>query len=139
MKQEVFAKDKLITNIDGNQPYLLIAVNILNSNEDVYLLDGHFCLLNPDGAVRRIEVETFIGLNPQAIVLLVENPAIIVERRKARDGIDYDVSDIKEFQQEEIVYAKEIAEIINAPLFILDGANDLENALHFIGQYIKHN
>ena len=137
LKQKGFNKDKLIPDINENQNYLLMAIEKLNAKETNYLLDGHFCLLDSFGTVKRIEAETYINLKPQAIILLVEKSSTVAERRKTRDGITYDVSEIEKFQQEEISYSKEIAEIVNAPLYILDGLNNIRDALEFIKKYAK--
>lgn len=135
-KKESFTKDKLIADIEGNQPYLLMAVEKLNAKETNYLLDGHFCLLDAKGNVERIKIQTFLDLAPQAIVLLTESPSVIAERRKQRDEIESNIELINKFQQEEISYAKEVSQIINAPLHISKGASDVETALSFIQRII---
>lgn len=131
-KNDDFSNDKLIPDIDDNQPYLLAAVQELNVSGTQYLLDGHFCLLNADGIVTRIPPETFEALQPEAIVLLTERPEIIAERRKQRDGIIHDVGAIRHFQDEESLYAKEIAEALGVPIKISVGANDVHNTLCFV-------
>ena len=93
-KQAKFSKDKLIPDINDNQNHLLLAIQKLNAAKSPYLLDGHFCLLDGQGAVARIPKETFSELKPNAIVLLTEKPNIIAERRKQRDNIEYDVCKI---------------------------------------------
>ena len=42
------------------------------------------------------------------------------------------VESIKEFQDSEEAYAKEVAEAISAKLFISKGSSDLEKAIEFI-------
>lgn len=135
-KKESFEKDKLIADIEGNQSYLLMAVQQLNAKESNYLLDGHFCLIDAKGNVERIKIKTFLDLEPQAIVLLTESPSVIAERRKQRDEIDIDIDFIKRFQQEEILYAKEVSQIINVPLHICKGTSGVETALRFIQRFI---
>ena len=90
-KNKPFSADKLIPDIETNQHYLLSVVDELRAHNNIFLLDGHFCLLNAEGVVTRIGIETFTTLKPDAIVLLTEQPEIIAERRKSRDGITYDV------------------------------------------------
>jgi adenylate kinase len=132
-----FANDKLIPDIDNNQQYLLAAVNDLNFSSTKYILDGHFCLLNSDGNVSRIPTETFIALHPEAIILLTETPEIIAERRGQRDGIIPDVSAIQHFQDEEMYYANEIAEVLGVPITISSGSNDFEKTLCFLQAIIR--
>lgn len=131
-KQKPFSADKLIPDIDTNQQYLLSKVNELRAHDNSFLLDGHFCLLNGEGAVTRIRIETFTTLKPDAIVLLTEQPEIIAERRKSRDGITYDVGGIRDFQNEEITYAKEVAAVLGVELKISRGHNDLSSTILFI-------
>ncbi len=123
-KHTNFQTNKLIPDIDENQQYLLIAVQELNSINRNYLLDGHMCLLNERCEITRIPEDTFIALQPQAIILLIDEPEIIAERRKSRDGVDHNINQIKEFQNEEIVYAKETSSKLGIPLKISEGTND---------------
>lgn len=131
-KHAGFSKDKLISDIDSNQHYLLQAVNELKSSGHNFILDGHFCLLDTYGAISRIPLDTFISLKPEAIVLLTEKPAVIVQRRKIRDGINIPIQSVIDFQQEECTYANEVAEIVCAKLFISRGAEDLERTIYYI-------
>ena len=131
-KKSGFSSDKLIPDIDDNQQYLLQAVDELHAAEGNFILDGHFCLLNAEGKVQRIAYETFTTLKPEAILLLIEAPEIIAERRHSKDNREVSVESIKEFQDSEKAYAKEVAEAIGAKLFISKGSSDLEKAIEFI-------
>lgn len=95
------------------------------------------CLLNGQGAVQRISQETFISLNPSGILLLTDKPAIIAERRWLRDGINYDIMQIDCFQKEEVNYAEEISRIMDIPMFISKGSEDIEGAIGFISSIVK--
>ena len=94
-KKAGFSKDKLIPDIDDNQAYLLSAVNDLNTVTNQYLLDGHFCLLNAKGQVKRITQNTFTMLKPDAIVLLTEKADVIIHRCKERDNVIHSKKDIQ--------------------------------------------
>ncbi len=135
VKKEGFKKDKLIGDIDDNQDYLLTAIKRLSGSEKFYLLDGHFCLLNAQDQVQRIQLQTFLDLSPQGIILLTEEPAVIAKRRKNRDGIDRDIEQIDLFQKEELTYAGEVSERLKIPLFISKGMYDFENAIMFINSF----
>lgn len=127
-----FSPNKLVTDIEENQFYLLDAVKDLRIKGEKFLLDGHFCLLSQKGAITRIPLNTFTTLAPDAIVLLTENPAIIAKRRQERDGIEYSVTAIKDFQDEEIKYATEVAKLLGVPLKISTGINDIDSTIDFI-------
>jgi len=131
-KKVYFSSDKLIPDIDDNQRHLLSAINALNSIGKQYLLDGHFCLLNAEGQVTRIPEGTFYNLHPDAIILLTEKPEVIAERRMQRDRINYKLDEIGKFQDEEIAYATEVANILGIPIWISLGSNDQNKALDFI-------
>ena len=131
-KKQGFPADKRVADIDENQLYLLAAVDDLRSNLGEFLLDGHFCLLNTEGVITRISLDTFTTLKPEAIILLTEEPEIIAKRRQERDGVDHKASDIKAFQDEEVKYAKEVSELLQVPLKISTGSNDIENTVEFI-------
>lgn len=131
-KKQGFPADKRVADIDENQLYLLAAVDDLRSNLGEFLLDGHFCLLSTEGVITRISLDTFTTLKPEAIILLTEDPEIIAQRRQTRDGVEHKVSDIKAFQDEEAKYAKEVAELLQVPLKISTGSNDIENTVEFI-------
>lgn len=131
-KKAYFSSDKLITDIDDNQLHLLSAIDELNSLGKQYLLDGHFCLLNAEGLVTRIPERTFYTLHPDAIILLTEKPEVIAERRKQRDGLNCNLDEIREFQDEEVAYATEVANILGITLMVSIGANDQGKTLDFI-------
>lgn len=82
--------------------------------------------------IKRISFETFIDLRPNAIILLTENPDIIAQRRKERDGAQVSVREIKLFQKEEITYARQVASQLSIRLFVSNGKNDLLKAIDFI-------
>lgn len=131
-KKQGFPADKRVADIDENQLYLLAAVDDLRASLGEFLLDGHFCLLNTEGVITRIPLDTFTTLKPEAIVLLTEDPKVIAKRRQERDGVKHEASDVSVFQNEEVKYAKEVAELLQVPLKISTGGKDIENTIEFI-------
>lgn len=131
-KRQGFPASKLIPDIDENQQYLLDAVAELRSSGKEFIIDGHFCLLNEEGSITRIGLDTFTTLNPDAIILLTEEPEIIARRRKGRDGIDHPVKEIRAFQDEERLYAEEVSKLLGVPLKISKGSTDTEATIDFI-------
>lgn len=134
-KKVSFASDKKTTDIENNQNYLLVAVEELKERNSLFVLDGHFCLWDKEGNITRISEKVFTDLKPDAIVLLVEKPEIIVERRRKRDGIEIDFNQTCKFQEAEITYAKEIAKKLNVPLKILRGTEDVQSTIAFITKW----
>lgn len=127
-----FNENKQVSDIQGNQTYLIHAIKMLQQTKEEFLLDGHFCLLDEKRAIKRISFKTFVDLRPNAIILLTENPDIIAQRRKERDGAQVSVQEIKLFQKEEITYARQVASQLSIRLFVSNGKNDLLKAIDFI-------
>lgn len=132
VKQSGFSPDKRVADIDENQMYLLEAIDNLRSKGSEFLLDGHFCLLNADSEIIRISENTFIRLNPDAIVLITENSDVIAKRRFERDHVEHKADDIARFQEAEISYAREIAGKLGIPLIVSYGSNDVNETIEFI-------
>ena len=136
-KKAGFPASKLIPDIDENQQYLLDAVEELRASGKDFLLDGHFCLLDGSGVITRISEDIFTTLHPEAIVLLTEDPIVIAQRRRSRDDVFPVVDDIRAFQEEEIKYAREIADLIRVPIKISKGSIDIDNTISFITERRK--
>lgn len=131
-KHMAFSSDKLIPDIDDNQQYLLEAIDELNSVSRQYILDGHLCLLDANGAVQRISLNTFTKLKIDAILLLTEKAEIIAERRAERDRMHNSIENIRLFQAEEFRYASEIGTLLNIPIHISPGIDELDQAILFV-------
>lgn len=127
-----FSVDKCVTDIVDNQELLLDAINELRQNGDEFILDGHFCLSDEKGVITRIPMQTYTLLKPDIMILLLETPKIIAERRFQRDGIRQDEFEIFDFQEAEKAYAMEVAEYLNIRLEISRGASDLGRVLEII-------
>lgn len=133
-KNQGFPASKLIPDIDENQQYLVASVDELRKKGNEFIVDGHFCLLNGEGKITRISLDTFTSLNPDAIILLTENPQVIAERRKARDGIDHSIEEIEAFQQQERLYSTEVAALLGIPIIISNGQADTDTIIDFINR-----
>lgn len=127
-----FGVDKFVPDIDDNQMLLIKAIDDFRKNDEEFILDGHFCLLNARGEITRIPYNTYTLLKPDVIILLTEKPEIIAERRFRRDKIRQDIREIKEFQDAEKQYAKEISQNLGISLKISEGENDLKHIINFI-------
>lgn len=108
-KVENFKKDKKVENISKNQNILYHAVRKYLDNDKYYLLDGHFCLININGNVERIPLDIFERLPIREIVVLIDKAENIRLKLMNRDSNKYSLDFIKEFQNNEIEYAKEIS------------------------------
>ncbi|WP_288243937.1 ATP-binding protein [uncultured Chryseobacterium sp.] len=117
-----YTQDRLINNL----------VKIVNPNAK-YLLDGHYCLLNSNNIPERIPIQTFIEINPIKIILVIADSKEIKERLEKRDNKIYELSLIEDFQNLEILYAKEISNTLSIPLLIIDSINyNFKDLINFI-------
>lgn len=130
------SSDKRTSEIALNQIYLEEAINELNKDSKKFILDGHFCLLDSDQKISRIPREVFFTLKPDLIVLLKEKSFVIAARRLQRDGVVVDEDFISTFQQEEEIYAKEIANQLEINLLVSYGSNDLEGIIEKIREEV---
>lgn len=137
LKAKNISKDKKVNDISGNQNILLQSVNKYLSEEKLYLLDGHFCLLDSYGCVTKIPFDTFKHLCLEAIIVLVDDESKISERLMGRDTRLYPISLVKQFQTDEIQYAKEVAEYLNIKYKIINVSTDFNEALLFIKNIMR--
>lgn len=124
--------DKKVSNVSENQNDLLESINRNFNNEEYYILDGHFCLLDSCGIIVRVPFETFKSLGLKAIIVLVDEEQEILNRLSHRDGKSYNIAFIKKFQENEIYYAKEIAYNIGVPLKIINVNYGIDEMQSFI-------
>lgn len=128
-RKKDFSGNKLVPDIEDNQPRLLEALEDLKKSENEFVLDGHFCLLNEVGEITRISSDTFSSLKPDLIVLLTDKPEVIAKRRWDRDKIQEDLVLIESFQKEEKIYATEISKSLGIPLIVSNGASDIDRVI----------
>jgi len=116
------SKNKKVQNFTTTQDRLLTNLNRIVKPNKKYLLDGHFTLLNLNGEPEKIDESTFVGIQPESIILLICEPKIIFERLKQRDDSIYELSVLEKMQQMEIEYAKYISKKLEIHLFtVIDG------------------
>lgn len=126
-------KEKLVTDINKTQDRLITNLNKIVEENKTYLLDGHYCLLNKDEVPEKISVQTFKDIYPKKLILVIANPKIIKKRLENRDAKTYEINLIEEFQNLEINFAKEISEVLQISLHIIDSEEfDIENLITFL-------
>lgn len=139
-KPNAFTDSKQVPNIDANQDILINALESQEITKDLILLDGHFCLFDRDFIPQKIPQEVFLKLNISIIILLTAPVELIIERMKNRDGKTHSVEQLSKLQDLEISVAKNIAEKLNIPLYILtydDISTNLETSISNVIQAIK--
>lgn len=117
-------QDKIVEDIHDNQKMLLEAIDYFLDEDKAYLLDGHFCLIDKNNSIQKVPVEVFESLAIRGIIIISEQEHKILKRLKVRDNEDYSLDYIKEFQEKEIYYAKQIARQIKVPIKIINISKD---------------
>lgn len=113
-------EDKKVDNINETQNRLITNLKKIIKDDEKYLLDGHYCLLNKDNEPEKIPIQTFIDISPNKLIVVTANPWLIKERLEKRDSKTYDINLIRKFQELELDYAEEISKILNVQLLILN-------------------
>ena len=104
----------------------------------MYLLDGHFCLIDSHYSIKEVPINTYESLGIKEIIFNDEE--IILKKLKSRDNKDYSLEFIKRLQQNEISYGKYIADKIKVPIRIIDlsrGEADVESIIKDISNPSK--
>ncbi len=125
--------NKSVVDIEGNQNSLITAIDNHVDNTRLCLLDGHFCLLDPERNIKRIPQKTFDSISPKAIITLHDRIDNIQRKNAKRDGIPYDRGLLLSFQNEELKYSKSVAASLQIPYIELDINNGTNKILNFIG------
>nr|WP_294930498.1 ATP-binding protein [uncultured Flavobacterium sp.] len=117
------ADNKLVKDINSSQNRLIKNLKNLIKKDEIYLLDGHFCLLNSDGIPCRIDEDTFDQINPKAISIVIDNVEEIAKRLKSRDGKIYSIQILNDLQEMEIEYAKYLSDKYSIPYIEIKDGN----------------
>lgn len=126
--------DKRVADIGDNQKLLLTAIREYISHNITAVLDGHFCLLNPNKEIEQISIETFSRISPIALIVLHDSIENIVSKISGRDGVIYDYDLLSRFQNKEVGYSKYIARCLSIPFLTFDVTDDIGIVKDFILQ-----
>lgn len=112
-------KDKTVENIEANQKLLTVLLPHALQADKTFVIDGHFALWNKDKTIEEVSQNLFEACDPNVIIVVIENPEIIVVRLKERDGIDYSQEEIERLQAVELENAHRISDNLGIPLYIV--------------------
>jgi adenylate kinase len=131
---EISAVDnKKVENIPNTQNRLLAGLNKAIKENESYLLDGHFCLLNSKLMVEKIPLEFYVEISPRMILVVTAPIRSIKKRLELRDGRIYNSNLLKTMQTVEREYSEEISRKLCIPFFEIK----YENFKEFIEIYVK--
>lgn len=123
--------DKRVSDFRQTQDRLLQNLPKFLRNNSNHILDGHFTLLDKCGNPEKIPFSTFQGINPNGIVILKDQPKIIIDRLSSRDSALYDESTILEMQNLELTYGTEVAQRLGVPSIIAE-PSEIKNVTDFL-------
>lgn len=123
--------NKKVRNIQDTQDRLIEGLKNNIRDDNQYILDGHFCLMNKNGEIQNVPLDTFEHISPIAILLIEETPNIVCERLQARDGKEYDQALIAEMQDKEVKAAYEVAEYLDIDCLQIT-SKDIDVATSFV-------
>lgn len=127
--------NKRVENISLTQKRLIAGLSNAVKKENHYLLDGHYCLFDKNGKVTRVPYATFKAINPVSLHLIIGDVNKIKARIEERDQRIYDIAILKNMQEQEMAYAKELSQKLNVKLNIGEEANynEIFSALKYGG------
>ena len=112
-------KEKIVDDVQDNQNKLVENLHKIIDVDKPYLLDGHFCLMNSKGEIERVPLPTFQDINPEMIILIVEDLDVIIHRLESRDDKKYDRQQLELLYDNETSWAKDVADFLGVELYTI--------------------
>ena len=116
-------KDKVVSDIAGNQNGLIIESIQESSRHRLYALDGHFTLLSSSEGVQPISCEVFSALKLDCLILILASCEEVQSRMSSRDGMKWSKTLIRSFMKEEEFHAEAVAKSLNIPLLKIENSD----------------
>ncbi len=129
-------KSKKVKDISETQSRLILGLNNSIENEKIYLLDGHYCLLNTNNEIINIPLETFSQINPFSLNIILDDISVIKKRLETRDNRIYDYKVLEHFQDKELKHAKFLSKTLGITLNI-GNPNDYSEMLTSLHNLLK--
>ena len=137
LNSDKIRKDKIVKDVQNNQNVLLEAINKYLNNNQYYLLDGHFCLINRETEIEKVSIDVFKSIPIKEIIVLADEVENIAKKLTNRDTQEYSIDFIDKFQKKEITYAKFVAKQIGVGCNIFNLSYDNEKILEYISEVIN--
>ncbi|WP_345874221.1 ATP-binding protein [Shewanella algae] len=118
---------KVVTSAERNQVALIRGLSKIN--EEVFLLDGHFCLIGKEQSVIELDDNVFDAIGPVAVINVVCEPSIIHERLLKRDGKAIGPDMIELLQLKETERAEKYCKANSISLFNYQSPKPIEQLL----------
>lgn len=110
------SKNKKVVDIPSTQDLLLMGLRRTVGNENYYLLDGHYCLLDYNNNIVNVPLQTFKQINPRLLIIILDDVEKIKKRLETRDRKPYDYGLLESLQNEELSYAEYLSKTLRVKL-----------------------
>ncbi len=107
-----------VKDLNNNQSLLLEQLKRISSQK-LFILDGHFSLMNSDKVIEKIPKEIFRQINPIEIILLEADVEQIIIRLSRRDKVRYTINIIEDMLSLERKHAIYISNELHIPIKII--------------------
>lgn len=123
--------NKKVYNINDNQEILYNAINDY-VKEKLFILDGHTCLLNKNGEIEKIDLQSLNKFDIIGIIYIYDNIENIKERLYKRDKIMYDTKKLDLFQKLEYENSLALSKNLNIKLFEFKNGEDINLIINYL-------
>lgn len=122
--------DKAVPDVDANQTLLLRGLDLYRGRIGVgpILLDGHFSLLDPTGAVVGIPMAVYEAISPVAVLLVEADTQTVHDRLMRRDGAAVPLETVSLLASRERECAEAVCATLRIPMWTMAGDTMAEQA-----------
>jgi adenylate kinase len=115
--------DKAVPDVDANQALLLRGLDLYRARIGVgpILLDGHFSLLDPSGAVVGIPIAVYKAISPVAVLLVEADAQTVHDRLMRRDGAAAPLETLSLLASRERERAEAVCAALGIPMWAIAG------------------
>ena len=124
-------RDKIVDNVANNQELLVNSINNL-IKEEIFILDGHTCLITADRNIESIDINYFREINIIGIISIYDDINIIKERIYKRDNINFSKSLLDDLQRTEIENTKRLSKQLCTPLLVFKNGDNINRLIDFV-------
>lgn len=114
---------KQVNDILEMQRRLISGLERFCKDDRLYLLDGHYCLLDQAGNITEIPIEIFEQINPKLLVLINGDLESIQARLQERDQQRYNMDMLIKFKKTEAEHAQKVASKLGNDLYMVQNTD----------------
>lgn len=129
---------KCVPSIEKNQSILLTELVRMRALYDIFILDGHFVLLDHDSIPTPIAVKFISKIAPSLVILITDDPSKIAKRIFNRDGQIYDTLLITKMQNLERITVARYCRDLDIPHIEIDIQSD-KDSLSELSSWLSKN